>query len=78
MSNVNTDNPADSGEAITPGTAISSKTRGIYVGGAGDVEAKLVGGNIVFSAVPVGTILPIRTKLIVAANTTATNLLGIW
>ena len=44
--------------------------RGIYVGGAGDIVAVDEQGNTVtFTAVPVGTILPIRPKRIGTAST---------
>lgn len=49
-------------------------TRGIYVGGAGDVTLVLAGDTTVvtFKAVPQGTMLPVCTQLVHATLTTAT------
>jgi hypothetical protein len=49
----------------------------LYVGGVGDVEVRTVGGTtLTFTAVPAGTILPIRCDQVRAA-TTATNIVGL-
>lgn len=55
-------------------------TRGIWVGGTGAVKVNLVdtGTNITFSAVPAGTLLPVRAKRVLATGTTATNLVALW
>lgn len=51
---------------------------GIYVGGTGDVAVTTSNGETVtFSAVPVGTILPITVKQVMSTNTTATLMLGL-
>lgn len=51
---------------------------GIYVGGTGDVAVVTANGETVtFSAVPVGTILPITVSKIMSTNTTATLMLGL-
>lgn len=47
--------------------------RSLYVGGAGDVAAvRQDGVAVVFSAVPAGSILPIRVRRVNATGTTAT------
>lgn len=60
---------------------LSPPTRGIYVGGAGDVAVVLWGNEdsevVVFKAVPVGTLLPIRVRKVMSTNTTATLLIGL-
>ncbi len=53
-------------------------TRGVWVGGAGDLSVKMNGGNTVtFSAVPAGTLLPIQIIQFRTAST-ATLVLGLY
>jgi hypothetical protein len=53
--------------------------RAIYVGGAGDVKVTGIYGDVTtFKAVPVGTTIEVRAKLIWATGTTATNLVALW
>jgi hypothetical protein len=62
--------------AITKSDTESNTFSGIYVGGTGAVAVLTEDGTTTtFSAVPVGTILPIRTRKVLAA-TTATLLVG--
>lgn len=73
--------PAYKWVAITPSDATNMKAgcRGVYVGGAGNVAA--VGQDDVaetFTAVPVGTFMPIQPKRINATGTTATLLLALY
>lgn len=54
-------------------------TRGIYVGGAGDVDVLMdKNQEVLFKAVPVGTILPIETSRVMSTNTTATLLIALY
>lgn len=72
--------PADGAFAITPNDSadLSNTTRAIYVGGAGDVKLTTTRGDTVtFSAVPVGSILPVRASRVFATGTTATNLIAL-
>jgi hypothetical protein len=72
--------PATSGEVVTKDDAndFTYASRGIYVGGTGDVAAVMIDGTVLtFSAVPAGTLLPIRCKRINATNTTATLMLAL-
>jgi hypothetical protein len=72
--------PAENAFAISKSdsTPLASTTRAIYVGGAGDVVAIMMGGQTVtFKAVPVGTMLFIRATHVKDA-TTATNLVGLY
>lgn len=51
----------------------------LYVGGAGNIRVMTAGGDdIVFSAVPVGTFLPVQVIRVYATNTTATNIVALW
>jgi hypothetical protein len=75
------DSPASGGEAVTKHDTIEFATvsRAIYVGGAGDVAAVMADGSVLtFSAVPAGTLLPIRCKRINSTNTTATLMLALY
>lgn len=54
-------------------------TRGIYVGGAGDVVAVRYDGTAVtFSSAAAGSILPIRARRVNSTSTTATNLVALY
>lgn len=77
--------------AVTPGlatatipsisTADGSGNNGciLYVGTAGNVELVTVGGDTVtFVGVVAGTFLPVLVKQVVAAGTTASNILACW
>lgn len=69
---------ADTAQAITTSDTAPNVFTRIYVGGAGNLKVTTESGNVVtFSAVPVGTVLPIRTSLVWATGTTATNLVGL-
>ena len=66
--------------AITPDddADLTTPTRAIYVGGAGDVVVKSADNvTVTFSAVPAGTTLPIVTSRVMSTGTTATNLLAL-
>lgn len=67
---------------ITPGDATDLTTSGIrsvYVGGAGNITCRLLNGSadVVFTAVPVGTVLRICPSFIRATGTTATLMIGL-
>lgn len=51
----------------------------LYVGGLGDVRVLTAGGDdVVFSAVPAGTFVPVNVVRVFSTNTTATNLVALW
>ena len=73
--------PAFEWRSITPSDTVNlpAGCRGIYVGGAGNVVA--VGKDdqaLAFTAVPVGTFMPIGPKRINATSTTATLMLALY
>lgn len=71
--------PAEDAFDVTPGAgALARKARGLYVGGAGDVEVTTVKGTtVVFHAVPAGTLLPVQCTHVIDTNTTATNIVAL-
>jgi len=73
--------PAARAAAITPSDAVDlvAATRGLYVGGAGDVKIITAGADtVVFAAVPAGSVLPVQAARVLATGTTATNLVALW
>lgn len=51
----------------------------LYIGGAGNVRVTTIGGDdIVFTALPVGTILPVQVLKVWSTNTTATLIVGLF
>lgn len=73
------DSPAIRAEVVSPSdsTNLARVSRGIWVGGAGNVAAVMLGGDVVtITGVPAGTLLPIRVTRINSTNTTATNMVA--
>lgn len=69
--------PYENAAAVTPGAgALAAVTRALYIGGAGNVTATVGGTSVVFTAVPVGIVLPVRATHVTAA--TATNIVALW
>lgn len=78
-SNVNTSlSSATTAEEVTKSdtTVYPVPSRGIYVGGAGDVAVRMAGGgNAIFVGVPAGATLPICADMVLSTDTTATSML---
>ena len=76
--------PAGHAVPITPadGADLATNCRYVYVGGAGNliVYMALEPGTSArtFTGVPVGTVLPIRVRRVLATGTTATALMCLW
>lgn len=75
--------PADMAFAITPSdsTIFTTYTRAIYVGGDGNISVRMADmetGNVSFTNVKAGTVLPIRVRMVRATGTTATGLVGLY
>ena len=66
---------------VTPhdSTNFTKLTRGLYVGGTGNLVAVMDDGTTcLFSAIPVGTILPIQCKRVNSTSTTATLIVALY
>lgn len=51
----------------------------LYIGVTGDVKVKTIAGNdVVFTAVPAGSFMPVQVKQVFATGTTATNIVALW
>jgi len=73
--------PANHAETVVTSDAedLATVTRGLWVGGAGNVAAVMLGGQTVtFVGVQAGTLLPIRVKRVLATGTTATYMVGVY
>ncbi len=64
-------------EAVTKSDTTAVNYVGLYVGGTGDVAVQCSEGTtVVFTAVPAGTILPLRIVRVMSTSTTATSMVG--
>lgn len=75
--------PALHGAVVTPNDGVDlpgGPTRAVYVGGTGHMAVDFEGGetNVLLSAIPVGTIMPLRVKRIRSTGTTATLIVALW
>ncbi len=71
--------PAEDAFAVTPHdtNALAKTTRGLYIGGAGQVTVIMKSGNTVpFPNCPAGFILPARVTHVKSTGTTATNIVA--
>lgn len=76
---VSLSDPATRHFAITPGTAFAQPTRGIYVGGDGNIVIQDMNEDAVtYTNAKAGSIIHIRAKFVVASGTTATGLIGMY
>ena len=76
-----TSDPFTNAFAVTPNdsTDLDYVTRGIYIGGSGDVVVITKGGDeVTLVNTLAGTYLPIRVSRIKSTGTTATNILGLY
>lgn len=73
--------PAGNASQITPNDTsdIEVISRGLYVGGAGDLRVTMLGGQTVtFEGLTAGTSLAIRVSRVHATSTTATSIVALW
>jgi len=75
------DSPARRALAVTPDddTDLTYVTRGLYIGGEGNIAVVTSGGDtVVFTALSAGTLLPVRVSRVRSTSTTATNIVALW
>ena len=74
--------PVRTAVAVTPSDSADIRsgqlTRGIYVGGPGNISVVMDNGTVVFTGVAAGTVYPIRVSRVNATGTTATNILALF
>lgn len=80
MANVFPSDPARDASNVTPSdTTVLGGVRGLFVGGAGNVNLETEGGTtLVFTGVVAGSILPIRAIRVLSTSTTATNIVALY
>lgn len=61
-------------------STVLETTRGLYIGGTGDVAVLFTDGGIAvtFASVPTGTILPVQVTKVLSTGTTATSILALY
>lgn len=73
---------AMNGFTITPSDTVDllQPTRGLYIGGAGNVNVIFAGDTAatLLIAPALGVPLPLRVKRVLAASTTATGIVGLY
>lgn len=73
--------PAYRWRSVSAGDAFGQLTRGLYIGGAGNVHVVADDETgVTFTGVPAGTVLPVQAASIGSAGdgTTATAIIGLW
>ncbi len=78
MADVQT-SPGENAAEVTASDSTTLYSRGLYVGGSGDVVVTMYGNGaeVTFVGVPSGSVLPIKVSKVMAA-TTATDIVAIW
>jgi hypothetical protein len=76
-------NPAGNAVAVTPhdtNALPSGFSRGIYVGGGGNLQVVMAlnSATVNFASVAGGTLLPIRVSRVQSSGTTATAIIAVW
>jgi hypothetical protein len=72
--------PASHAFAVTPSDSavLAETTRAIYVGTTGSIAALMLSGaSVSFTAIPAGTVLPLRLTKIMATGTSAGGIVAL-
>ncbi len=77
---INEIQPARSARNIVPNNDASfTRTRGLYIGTSGDLQVVMANGaTVTFVAITAGIIHPLSVIQVLATNTTALNILGLF
>lgn len=80
MANVFPSDPARDASTVTPSdTTVLGGVRGLFVGGAGNINVTTEGGTtLVFTGVAAGSIIPLRVVKVLSTSTTATNIVALY
>lgn len=73
--------PARDAAAVVPSDSVDLAIlpRAIFVGAAGNISARMIGGQTVtFQNVPAGTVLALRVQRVNATATTAGGIIALW
>lgn len=74
--------PARNASAVTPHATnpLGNVSKGLYVGGAGDIACRLVDdtADVTFASIPAGAILPLRVSHVRVTGTTATDIIALY
>ena len=73
--------PSDTTDLADAVGVRNQTTRGLYVGGDGNVTCELInhaiGESVLISAIPAGSILPIQVRKVLSTGTTATLIVAL-
>lgn len=80
------DNSKSGAVAVTPSDTVNlvfpsgtNHTRGLYIGGAGNIKVKMADGTeVTFTAVAVGTLYELSVVRVFATGTTATLIVAVF
>jgi hypothetical protein len=80
MANIGKTEPAHDMASVTPSdTAYINPTRGLFIGGFGNLKVMSAAGSIVtLTGAASGSILPVSVKRVYATGTTATNIVALY
>ncbi|MGI9486184.1 MAG: spike base protein, RCAP_Rcc01079 family [Geminicoccaceae bacterium] len=72
--------PARSASSVTPNdSTVLERTKGVWVGGSGDMSVVMHNGNTVtFAGIVAGSLLPIAVSRIRSTGTTATAIVALF
>jgi len=73
--------PSNTADIPSVSTADGTGNNGcvLYVGVAGDVKVKTVGGDeVVFTGILAGSFIPVQVLRVFVTGTTATNIVALW